>query len=454
MPPRPVRSAATTAPPADRVPRWIARPAAEVKTTFEGPLVRNAASLYGSTIVTSVLGFVYWLVAARMASTRAVGVASAIQSAAQLLAIFCVLGLSTLLISELSAERANGRSLMLTAAAGVSMVTVVISAMVGAGLQRLSPLIREHGIAALDVPLFIVLSTLTTVLLLLDDACVGLLRGDLQLRRNTVFALTKLAILPILVALWASRLGSELVLAWTVGLAVSLVTVSIQLRRLTDGQPSRLEFKRLLAKRRLIAAHHWLNVSVQAPRLALPILVATIVSAQRNASYTAAMLVIGFVNIIPAHLSTVMFALSPDDERALRREVRKSMRICLPLAGLSAAGFLLLSRYILDIFGPGYQRATHALVLLGFTTLPVAIKSQYIAISRVRGRMGRAGVRMLLGACCEVGFAALGGTRWGVNGVAAGYLSAYVIEAALFGPTVLGVVRAKVAGPTQPQHLR
>src|ERR1019366_2611046 len=37
--------------------RWVARPIADVKHAVEGPVVRNAASLYGTTIVTSILGF-------------------------------------------------------------------------------------------------------------------------------------------------------------------------------------------------------------------------------------------------------------------------------------------------------------------------------------------------------------------------------------------------------------
>src|ERR1035438_6627611 len=91
----------------------IVRGRTELRALTEGPLVRNAASLYGSTIVTSALGFFYWFMAARLLPAASVGIASAIQSAAQLLSVVCVLGLSTLLISELSVDRTHARSLML-----------------------------------------------------------------------------------------------------------------------------------------------------------------------------------------------------------------------------------------------------------------------------------------------------------------------------------------------------
>src|SRR5664280_2880225 len=99
-----------------RMPSLVTQPIAKARAAMEGPLLRNAASLYGSTVITGFFGFFYWFVAARMAPARAVGISSAVQSAAQLLAIVCVLGLSTLLISELSHDRSHARSLMLTAA--------------------------------------------------------------------------------------------------------------------------------------------------------------------------------------------------------------------------------------------------------------------------------------------------------------------------------------------------
>jgi O-antigen/teichoic acid export membrane protein len=419
---------------------WFVRGRTELRALTEGPLVRNAASLYGSTIVTSALGFFYWFMAARLLPAASVGIASAIQSAAQLLSVVCVLGLSTLLISELSVDRTHARSLMLTASTVVVGVTTVAALAVAFVVGQTSSNLHEGLSGPAAVIVFVLLSALTAEAVVLDDSCVGLLRGDIQLRRNTVFAVSKLLILPALIVLWPTKTGTELVLAWLIGLAISLVLLAMRLDRLTSGQPSHLIFGHLFDRRRAIAGHHWLNISIYAPRQMLPIIVATIVGPAPNAAFTAALLVIGFVNIIPVHLSTVLFALAPGDEVALRREVRKTMRICLALALASAPFFLVFSRLILGAFGTGYQSATTALILLGLTTYPLAVKTHYVAISRVRGRMARASVRTLVGGCIEIGLAALGGVRGGITGVALGYLAASVIEASLFAPTVFRVL--------------
>jgi O-antigen/teichoic acid export membrane protein len=410
---------------------------------LSSPIVRNAASLYGTTVVTSVLGFFYWLVAAKLVSARAVGTASAVQSAAGFLSIVCVLGLSTLLISELSRDSSNARSLMLTAAISVGLISVVVAVVLTLVIERFSPSFR-HGLGGV-VPLvvFALLSALTSIALVLDDACIGLLRGELQLRRNSIFAAGKLLLLPILAVIWHPNTGIELVVAWLAGLGFSLVVITHELGRQTIGQSSSTSFRRFVEKRRLVVGHHSLNLAILAPRLILPVIVATLVGPQANAGFTVSILVVGFVTIIPTHLSTVLFALVPGDEVALHLEIRKTMRFCLLLALASAPFFVLFSRIILGIFGHSYLTAAPCLAILGFTIYPLAIKSHYVAIARVRGKMQRAAVLALVGACLEVGLAAGGAVEHGETGVGIGLLAATIFEGLFFAPSVFGVVRGR-----------
>lgn len=411
-------------------------------TAVEGPLIRNAAALYGTTIVTSVLGFFYWFIAAHMVPAASVGTASAVQSAAQFISVVSVLGLSTLLISELSLDRTHARSLILSAACLSGLFSVGISIFVGVAIA-LGKTSLQAGLASpTKILIFVVLSVLSTVLLVMDDACIGLLRGNLQLKRNAVFAVSKLLVLPVLILVWPSRTGAELIVAWSIGLAISLVTLSIGLGRLTSGSPWDLNFHRLIEKRKLMIGHHWLNLSVQSPRLIIPVLCAAIVGPVANASYTAATLVVAFVIIIPFHLSTVLFALAPGDEVALQRETRKTMRISLFLALASAPFFILFSNFILVLFGPRYQAAAPAMALLGLTTYPYAIKCHYVAIARVKGRMRQAASWTMIGAVLEIGLAGEGGRLHGVTGVAMGFLAASVLESLAFAPEVFGVLRA------------
>ena len=432
--------------------RWFAWSALELRHAMDGPIVSNAAALYGATIISAVLGFGYWFIAARLVSARDVGIASAVQSGAQFLGVLCVIGLSTLVISELSIDKTHARSLLLTATIWVGGVAGVVSIAVGIGVQTVPSTFRDGIRGPLGILVFTILGTLTTVLILLDDACVGLLRGDLQLSRNAVFAVSKLVLLPILVGLYATQSGLELVLAWTTGMAISLLSLGYQLRKATSGQSSRPMFMELFRKRRLMASHHWLNISINSTRLLLPVLAAVIIGASANAAFTAAFLVVSFVNVIPVQLSTVLFALAPGDELVLRRQVRKTMRICVAVSIASAVFFLIFGGLILRIFGHDYEIARVALIILGLTTYPQSIKAHYVAIARVRGQMQQAAFRTSVGACLEVGLAATGAILYGLTGLALGYLAAGVIEGVLFAPTVYGVLRAAHAPKRRLGH--
>src|SRR5436305_11595691 len=82
----------------------------------------NAGSLVGTTAVTSLLGFVYWALAAREYPPSAVGVAAAVVSGTSLLGSAAALGLGTLVISEL--PRHQGREPALIATVMVPPVLV------------------------------------------------------------------------------------------------------------------------------------------------------------------------------------------------------------------------------------------------------------------------------------------------------------------------------------------
>src|SRR5205823_81606 len=76
-----------------------------------------------------------------------------------------------------------------------------------------------------DVMLFAIGVSLTAITLVLDQALIGLLRGDLQLWRNTLLAGVKLVAL-FLAGLWLSqKVGLTIYATWAVGNALSLLAL-------------------------------------------------------------------------------------------------------------------------------------------------------------------------------------------------------------------------------------
>src|SRR5258708_3541465 len=158
-------------------------------------LLVNAGSLVGSTGVTSVLGFVYWWVAARQNAPDVVGFASAAISAMTLLGTLSMLGLGTLLIGELSRQKGREASLISTALILVGVVGSGAGILFALTASYFSINFRPLGANIEDIILFAAGVGLTAITLVLDQALIGLLRGELQLWRNTLFTSVKLVAL-------------------------------------------------------------------------------------------------------------------------------------------------------------------------------------------------------------------------------------------------------------------
>src|SRR5205823_2688649 len=136
-----------------------------------------------------------------------------------------------------------------------------------------------------DILIFAIGVCLTSITLVLDQALVGLLSGGLQLWRNTIFSIAKLAVL-FVVSLWLSQAaGITIYATWAIGNAFSLaVLAGVALRKGKWSGRIHLPQWGLLRKLGATALqHHLLNLTLQAPSLLIPLLVTVLLSAKDNA---------------------------------------------------------------------------------------------------------------------------------------------------------------------------
>ena len=136
----------------------------------------NSGSLVGTTIVTSVLGFIYWWVAARRFTPEIVGTGSAAISSMTLLGTFCVLGLGTLLITEIPRKPEQAIPLISTSL----VIVAVAGGLAGLLFALIAPMLSYQfsylNASSIDVISYAMGVSLTSVTLVLDQALIGLLR--------------------------------------------------------------------------------------------------------------------------------------------------------------------------------------------------------------------------------------------------------------------------------------
>lgn len=427
--------------PADRVPPSASgRPRGWRKHT---DVLGSAGTLLATTVVTSGLGLMYWALAARLYSQRTVGLGSAAISVMTLLGTIGMAGLGTVLIAELPLRPVGRARLVaagLLASAGVSAVLaityVLIAPRLGNRLGLLSSQPEQAGLFVLGV-------ALTGSTLVFDQATLGLQLSGLQLWRNTIFSIVKIALLVLCSVALHDELGLGILESWIWGTVLSMLVLGGVMR--LQGMPiaHRPRWSLLRGLGRTTLAHNWLNIAVQGPRLLIPVVVTAVVSASAGGAFYAAWTVIGFLFILPTHLSTALFAVASADRPALARKTRLTLRVSLAVGLCGSAVLALGAPLILALFGRSYSNeATVPLQILTLAYLPMIVKTHYVAAARVRRRISRAAGVMIVWGVLELAAAAWGGHVGGLVGLSAWFVAAMVVEALTLAPVVWSVATA------------
>jgi len=404
----------------------------------------NAGSLVGTTAVTSALGFGYWWFAAHHFPTEVVGLASALISAMTLLGNFCILGLGTLLIGELSRQPGRKASLISGALLLVGVVGGCVAPIFALVASSLSVNFQMFKGGFVDIIFFAVGVSLTAVTLVLDQAAIGLMRGGLQFWRNTIFAAIKLVAL-IMVSLWFSHItGMTIYVTWAIGNALSLVVLAGFIF-LQKGALRRNYLPQWGILRKLRAAalqHHLLNLALQAPALILPIQVTILLSATANAWFYISWMISGFFLVLPYALTTALYAASSAQPTMLAQRIRFTLALAVVTNGVAVGLLLLGANLILTLFGHTYaEQAALCLRILSIAAFPLIIKDHYISICRVQKRLAYALLLVSAGVIVELCAAALGARLDGLTGLSLAWVIAVCIEATFMFRTVYRAVR-------------
>ena len=402
----------------------------------------NAGSMLGTTTVTSLLGAGFWWLAARGFSQDAVGLATAAVAAMTLLGFLATLGLGTLLMGELP-QRESGRRALISAA----LVSVFgVGAAFGLVFAIVAPLASDAfgPIAATPAALtvFVLGVALTALVFVLDEALIGLLRGGLQLSRNTVFAAVKFAALLPVAALVVDAGPGWIYGAWVVGIAASFLVLIRFFRERIEADSPRPNFRVLRRMRRSAMSHFGFNLGLEAANLSLPILVVGLISPRANASFYVAWMVANPLAIVPASLGTVLYPIGAGDPGRMSRGLLLTVKISFAVGLVANLVLVPLAHPALGIFGAAYAASgTMPLHIMALAVFPLTIKALYVAVHRVE-RTLKVGLPVIWGgAVLELGAAAVGAEVGGLTGVALAWLAATVVQGVVMAPSVLRAFR-------------
>lgn len=424
--------------------------AAELRVAFgaavRDPLYRNSLSLMAVTVLTSALGYVYWVLAARAYPPATVGSASTLIAAMILAANLAGVGLGSALIGRLAGctterQRAGAFRAALILAIGGGTIAGFAAAL------ALPHLLGTGCVGAIDQLLLVIGAPLWSVAAVVDARFVAELAAARALVRNGAFALLKLGLLAMAVAAIGGS-GAELLLAsWVFATAASAAPALVRRSRVRGvaaraviggnttvgagavpprpSTESKGELRRDLgALLRHTAGNHGTGLGEMAWRYLLPVLTTARLSPAETAYGAIAWMIGGLAFMISSAVSTALFAHGVrhrDTGGALRRGS------ALIAVGLAPAMLLCLlaGGKVLALLGPGYAaHATALLTLLCAAALPDAITNLATMSLRVRGKLGWAAALNLGMAGIALGLAWLLLPRLGIIGGGWAWLAA------------------------------
>jgi O-antigen/teichoic acid export membrane protein len=400
-------------------------------------VISIAFSKFTTSVLTAGLGFVFWTVAARLTSAQVVGRSAAAISAMQLIATFCALGFPALMVAELRDYSASAARRLVVASLAVSggvayVVALIYGVCYHLGTNSNDPL---YGTVT-GLALFGAGAAITTVVWVVDGALIGVQRSWAQVTRNLIFAVVKLAALPV--AAWAAGLSIQAVyFAWLLGNLASLVVLVFRTR--SGGREwarTKPSFRGLARIWRTAASHHWVSVALQIPHLAMPIMVSMQLGAATNAAFYAALLIVVFVWTVPGLLGVGLFAVRSDNASDFRNGLDTAIRLASWLSIAAAVGAPFLAHPFLKLFGSDYTEATLCLIILTTCTFASAAKSIYIGVRRMQRKLGKAARTACIGSALELGAVEIGICMGSLTAIGFTLGAAMVLQAVCFWPII------------------
>jgi len=411
--------------------RLARHPLEGLKSLYGVSLYRNAAYLMVGTAVTSITGFVFWIIAARFYPAEAVGLGSAIISALGLLATFSGLGLGIGLIRFLPGAGKDGNDMINSCFTLSGLASVAVALIFLAGLRFWSPallVVRQHPIF---FTAFVVFAVATALQPLASNVFLAKLNTKFIVILNAIVGSLKIALVPVLSMFFASAFG---IFAST-GLATAIALLFAAFWLLPKAQNGYRPFPKI-EKRVLNELSHYAAGNYVARTLllmtpyVLPLVVLNILGAEMNAYFYIAWTVAVALQVIPTSIFNSLFAEGSNDEASIRTNTAKSLKftflLLLPLALL----ILIIAEKLLLLFGQAYaDNAGLLLRIVIVSVIPWGINYLYLSIERVRKNIKGIITVTAVATCLSLGLSYLLMLRMGLIGVGIGYVAGQTIAA-------------------------
>jgi amino acid adenylation domain-containing protein len=354
------------------------------KHVMTDPLYRNSLFNMASTFILGGLGFVFWIIIARLYKTENIGIATTLISIMTLLSSLTIMGLNVSLNRYLP-KFANKNELINSSFVIVTLVSLLASVIFLLGLQIFSPqlvFLQSNLFYIISFTLFVIFCSWNY---LIDNIFMAFRAAGNILIKNSIISTLKLVLPFALIALGAYGIFASVASAFALGVLVSLMILllhfkirpSISVNVSWIKETSVYSFANYIADFMLIM-----------PSLVLPVIILNVLSAKYAAYYYIASMIQSTLLVIPLATTQALLTEGSYNEAELKKHVKKALAMILVILLPTTAIIVFGGNIILQLFGKTYAtEAFQFLQLYSISTIFTALLLIANAIMKVKHQM-------------------------------------------------------------------
>jgi len=358
---------------------------------WSAPQHRDGLALVLSSGLTSVIGLLYWVVAARLFPPAIVGVNNTLISTMTLIAVAAQLNLGNALLRFVPVAHRSARRLVFTCYAVGAGAAAMAGGIFALGAGWWAPELQQAVGGGPLVAFFVLSTPIWTVFVIQDYVLTAVKRATVVPLENLVFSLLKIALLGVgvLVAFGGAIAVSWIAVSWIVATALIVLAITAYLLRVlpspAPGEASVASPVRPRTVARFVSADWTGGLFTNAVEFGLPLLVLVTLGAEQAATFGVAWAIAYGLYLVSHGMGQSLVAHVAADPAALdaarRSTVTRSLALILPAAVVIVPGAGL----ILSIFGAHYvATGTTLLALASLSAVPNVIVTAALFGARVQ----------------------------------------------------------------------
>lgn len=357
--------------------------------TRNSSLVNNAFYLMLNTAITSILGFVFWNIMARIFTNADVGIGSALISASGLIASLSVLGFGVGLIRYLPELGKKAVTLSNTAFTVSGLTAGFISIVYLIGIRFWAPPLSFIANNYLFSMIFIIFTSLTVVYVLIDSSLIAGHNARYVFLKNTFASLIKI---PLPICAFYFLKGFGIFVATGLSMSIMLIISFMYfVPRVFNGYVPRLTVDISVMKQVFpySISNYLANLFNLAPNYLFPLMVLNILGAEQSAYFYIVWMISVVLTLIPTSLSQSLLAEGSSNNSRLAKDGRRSLAVGLILSIPAVIIMMIAAHWILHFFGASYaEHGTVVLRCLSLSIIPLCVNSLFITVNQIKKQTG------------------------------------------------------------------